>query len=243
MRRTLLIIVAVGGLSHGQEAEPLRWALDEFRTRCIPLWGDVPNSDCTVAEFGEVAELDGSTFYFAVYDDRSAPVPDWATSWSRQANAVVLFRAERPDLQTAIVLHVRKPDREYGQRAYRAPELLRTDLGPVFYLQGYGSGDGSFQFQYDEYWLWRSGSLVALDVHGWLYPTRERMPSGFSLKGIGDLRDALQTLRYVSGDVARDGDGDCCPTGGTVSIRFEWDGLSLRVADFEHDPGDRLRPE
>jgi len=65
------------------------------------------------------------------------------------------------------------------------------------------------------------------------------MPAGFKLKGIGDLRDALRTLRYVSSDVARD--GDCCPTGGTVRIRFEWDGLTLRVAGFEHDPRELWR--
>ena len=237
MRRTLLMIAgALAGSSEAQVAETFSWPVDEFRSRCIPLWSDAPDPDCTVAEFREFAKLDGTSFFFALYDDRSKPVPDWMTSDSQTSNALVLLSADRRDLDVATVLHVRKPKPGTEPRSYRFPELIQTDLGPVFYLQGDGLGDGSFQFQYDEYWLWRAETLVPLDVHGWLYPMRERMPTGFKLKGIGDLRDALRTLSYVTSDVARDGDADCCPTGGTVTIRFKWDHLTLRVASFEHEP-------
>ncbi|MYE84376.1 MAG: hypothetical protein F4X36_21510 [Gammaproteobacteria bacterium] len=236
-------MAALGGMSHAQGAEPLRWALDEFRTRCVALWSDEPHPECRVAEFGEVAVLDGWTLFFAVYDDPAMPILIMGTSGWRQRNALVLLKADRLDPQEATVLHIRKPERGDGPIMYHVPEVIETELGPVLFLRGTGSGDGSFQFEYDEHWLWRSGALVPLDVHGWLYPMRERMPDGFALKGIGDLRDALRTLTYVSRDVAVAGDLDCCPSGGTLRIRFEWDDLTLRVESFEHDPGGQVPAE
>ena len=236
-------MAALGGMGHAQDAEPLRWTLDEFRTRCVPLWSDEPHPECRVAEFGEVAVLDGSTLHFAVYDDPAMPIPIWGASGWRQRNALLLLKADHPDPEVATVFHIRKPERGDGLIMYNAPEVIETDLGSVLFLRGSGSGDGSFQFQYDEHWLWRSGTLVPLDVHGWLHPMRERMPDGFALKGIGDLRDALRTLTYVSRDVAVDGDGDCCPSGGTLRIRFEWDVLTLRIESFEHDPGGQAPAE
>ena len=239
----LLTATAFGTLPvYAQEAAPLRWTLEEFRTRCIPLWSDDPTAeaeDCTVAEFGEIAELDGSTFYFARYHDRPLPVPEGVEMLRLgEFNALVILRADPTNREEATVLHVRKREQYafYQPLHFHAPELIQTDRGQVLYLRGSGLGDGAFQYQYDQYWLWRSGTWVPLDVHGWNDTMRERMPDGFGLGGIhGDIPRALRTLTYDA-PVRRDGDYDCCPTGGTIKIQFEWDDLTLRVVSFEHDP-------
>lgn len=187
----LLVLVTVSvwcGLSHAEGAKALRWTLDEFRTSCIPVWSEEPAAACKVAEFGEVAKLGGSTLYFALYDDPSQPNPGWASQSSRQRNVLVLLRATAPNPQEATVMHVRKPEPSYVDGMFHPPELIQTDLGPVLYLRGSGHGDGRFQFQYDEHWLWRSGTLVPLDVHSWFYSMRTRMPAGFELKGISTSR-------------------------------------------------------
>lgn len=237
MRRFLVFGAAVCGMStHAEEAKPLVRTLEEFRSHCIPLWPDAPTTlagDCTVAEFGELVQLDGSTFYFARYHDRTRPTPDSVgLPPSTEFNALVLIRADPAEGGEGTVVHVRKRE---GLDEFLAPVLLRTARGPVLYLAGRGIGDSHSQYGYDEYLLWQAGTWVELDVHSWVYGVRNLMPDGYRLKGIIDLAPSLETLEYVSTSVLRDGDGDCCPTGGTVSIRFYWDDLTLRVASFEHD--------
>lgn len=237
------LLIAAGALSisaHAQEAEPLQWPLDEFRTRCIPLWTDDPNvevEDCTVAEFGEIAELDGSRFYYARYHDRTRPIPDEIQLPSvTEFNALVILRMDQPNRQNATVFHVRKQDSGSWFETFHAPKLLQTDRGPILHLAGRGLGAGRSQYDRHQYWLWRSGTWVALDVLSWIYEFRGQMPDGFGLGGIGDLATALRTMTYVDTWVRRDGDYMCCPTGGTIRIQFEWDDLTLRVLSFEHDP-------
>ena len=241
IRQFLVFGAAVSCVSTHAEDTELVGTLEEFQSDCIPLWPDAPATmaeDCTVAEFREIVRLDESTFYFARYHDRTRPVPDGVgLPPSNEFNALVLIRADGPEGGEATVVHVRKPDEGSYWREFLAPEVLRTGRGLVLYLAGRGLGDSHSQYGYDEYLLWQSGTWVELDVHSWVYRLRERMPDGYRLKGIFDLAPSLETLKYVSTAVLREGDGDCCPTGGTVSIRFYWDDLTLRVENFEHDAG------
>lgn len=240
IRRFLVFGAAISAMpAHAEEALPLVRTLEEFRSHCIPLWSDAPTTlagDCTVAEFGELVQLDGSAFYFARYHDRTRPIPDAVgLPPSTEFNAVVLIRADPAEGGEGTVVHVRKLEEHSYWGEFLAPKVLRTGPGLVLYLAGRGLGDSHSQYDYDEYLLWRSGTWVELDVHSWVYGVRKRMPDGYRLKGIIDLAPSLETLKYVSTSVLRDGDGDCCPTGGTVSIRFYWDDLTLRVESFEHD--------
>ena len=245
-RQPLLVPMAVAALAiaaDAQEPEPLRWTLEAFQTRCIPLRANDPTietEDCKVAEFGEFAELDGWTFYYARYHDRGAPVPNWGTGAPvKEFNALVAMGVDPVDRDQATVFHVRKYE-DYGgypSVIFAAPVLLQTGRGPILYLQGFGPG--ALQFEYDQYWLWQFGTWVALDTDGWLKDISEQMPDGFYLYGVGDLRTALSTLTYVRA-ARREEDAMCCATGGTLTIRFEWDDLTLRVASFEHDPEGRL---
>lgn len=244
IRHFLLITpAALSIVVRAQEAQPIRWALDEFQTRCIPLWSDHPTveeEDCTVAEFGEIATLDESTFYFARYHDRSQPIPDELQPYVvTEFNVLVILRSDPPNLEEATVIHVRT-DEAYGFMTHLAPELLQTDRGPILYLAGRGLGAGRSQYDKDEYWLWQSDTWVPLDVHSWIYDFRDRMSDGFRLNGIGDLATALGTMTYVDSAVHRDGDAMCCASGGTIWIHFEWDDLTLRVVSFEHDPSAQL---
>ncbi|MYD97492.1 MAG: hypothetical protein F4X98_08915 [Gammaproteobacteria bacterium] len=237
--RCLLSVTAVilGLVPLAEEAEPLRWTLDEFRTRCIPLWSDEPTAkgdDCTVAEFGEIVELDGSTFYYARYHDGRAPDPGWFQTLG-EFNVLVILRSDPPDREAATVFHVRKPGNDYGYLTHFAPELIRTQRGPILYLKALGPGGSDGQYDNHQYWLWRSGGWVLLDALSWVYALRERMPNGYSLGGIRNLAPALETMNYAT-DAYRAGDSRAEPTGGTVTIYFEWDDLTLQVARFEHDP-------
>ena len=239
IRRTLVFGAAVCSMpAHAEEAGPLVRTLEAFRSHCIPLWPDAPATlagECTVAEFRELARLDGSTFYFARYHDRTRPIPDSdGLPPNTEFNALVLIRADSAEGGEGTVVHVRKPEEHDYWGDFSAPKVLRTGLGLVLYLAGRGLGGGHSQYGYDEYLLWRGGTWVELDVYSWVYGVRAAMPDGYRLQGIYDLAPSLETLEYV-GSVLRDGDSDCCPTGGTVSIRFYWDDLKLRVASFEHN--------
>lgn len=239
IRYFLVFGAAVSGMpAHAEEARPLVRTLEEFRSHCIPLWPDAPTTlagDCTVAEFGELVQLDGSTFYFARYHDRRRPIPDSVgLPPSTEFNALVLIRADPAEGGEGTVVHVRKLEEHDYWGEFLAPKVLRTSLGPVVYLAGRGLGGGHSQYSYDEYLLWRSGTWVELDVHSWVRGVRAGMPDGYRLQGVYDLAPSVETLEYV-GSVLRDGDSNCCPTGGTVSIRLYWNNLTLRVASFEHD--------
>lgn len=227
--------VALSFPSLAQESEPLRWTLEEFRTRCIPLWDDdvaVEGGGCTVAEFGEIAELGGSTFYYARYHDRRVPDGLGLIDPHREFNVLVILASDPPDRELATVFHVRGDG--YGSLTYLAPKLLRTQRGPILYLEGRGPGGSDGQYDNHEYWLWQSGEWVLLDALSWVYALRERMPDGYRV-GVWDLAPALETMTYVTSGY-RAGDSRAHPTGGTFTIRFAWDDLTLRVASIEHDP-------
>ena len=146
---------------------------------------------------------------------------------------MVLLRSDPPNRDEAAVFHVRKP--EGGSLVFLAPELIRTQRGPILCLEGRGPGGGDAQYNNHEYWLWRSGGWVLLDALSWVYALRDRLPDGYSM-AVWNLAPALETMTYVT-EAYRGGASSARPiVDGTFTIRFVWDDLTLRVASIEHDP-------
>ncbi len=244
-----------------QDAEPeyvnLNWTLEEYQTRCIPIWSEeelelaVVDGGCTVGKFGDIAELDGSRFYYALYNDdkkslpRVDPPDDIEAeirrlrdeNWRTESTALAIFKATAEDRERATVVHLRKQGRiPYGSlqiEPFTEPELIQTDIGPVIYLRGFGCCDGMQMYRFDEYWLWRDGDLLQVDTNAWFRSARERLrlPAGYSLNGISNLAQALPTLTYDA-SIWGPEDPDCCPSGGEVRIHFEWEDLTLRISSF-----------
>jgi len=126
MRRFLVFGATISGMpAHAEEALPLVRTLEEFRSHCIPLWSDAPATlagDCTVAEFGELVQLDGSTFYFARYHDRTRPTPDSVgLPPSTEFNALVLIRADPAEGRELARLRLRPTSRCRGDPCGRPP--------------------------------------------------------------------------------------------------------------------------
>ena len=235
----LLVLAALWGVVLAQETgmeEGPPWTLEELRTHCIPLWAeaDVANeSDCEVREFGEIAEVGGTRLYWALYHDRRQRISELlaeSMTWLGYNSILVFFRQESSDEDMATVDFVRSNATMY----YQPPRPISTDRGLILFSEGHDCCDSKAQFWNHRSWLWRSGAWTELDIHRWY---REfQMPTGYGLKGVsGDLASALST-QTLNVSVFRDGDGDCCPTGGFVRIQFELDNLALRVVGYEHFP-------
>ena len=241
-RLYLLIAATLWGfvaVAQNSETEPLTWTLAEFQSRCIPLWPEevtVGGGDCTVAEFGLISEFDGIQFYYARYHDDSRYRPEDRLVFTTEFNALVLLKGDSSDSRMASVFAVRQQWEDDWYRIFRAPKIIQTDHGPILYSQGLGSGWSGQQYSHDQYWLWRSGDWVEIDTHSWLRDLRERMPDGFYPGGVYELAEALPTMTYEI-TARRASDATCCPSGGRIRIRFEWDDLTLRMASFELDPG------
>ena len=198
-----------------QDAEPvqadLNWTLDEYRTRCVPIWSEESlelvgvDGGCAVAEFGEIVTLDGFKFYYALYNDDKRFIPDnlfpdedpevWINSlrdgqWVTEFTALALFKEDTEIRERATMFHLRKqrnrPSGFTQVLTFAAPEIIQADIGLIMYLRGFGCCDGMSQYGFDEYWLWRDGDWIQLDPHSWFRSARERLrlPAEYSLHGI-----------------------------------------------------------
>ncbi len=256
----LIVSASVIAQDLGPRYAELNWTLEEYQTRCIPIWSEemleiaVVDGGCTVAEFGEIAQIDGFSIYYALYNDDKRFLPEYleadddrdvwiqnlraSENWVTESTALVLFQIGPGTQDRPTIFHLRKQERPSGftqVETFSIPEIIQTDIGPVMYLRGFGCCDGMQQYVFDEYLLWRDHEWLKLDPHAWFQNSHDplRLPAGYSLNGIGNL--FFQSLKKLIYDASVWGpdDPNCCPSGGDARIHFEWDDLTLRISSFD----------
>ena len=152
--------------------------------------------------------------------------------------------AEAPYSQSAIRLYdgndrlIWTLERDVGEAWIEAPYLVRHAtygtflVVPVHFL-GAGSGPD------DRLFLWRAGAWQEIDASprdrltgrpGWLDAAEALLPSGQRLLRAPRIDVATMT---ATGEVWLPSDRACCPTGGTVTLRFriEADALTVEGVD------------
>lgn len=201
------------------------YAVDTIGRRC-PEFSEIkpgPNADdlrdCRVLQSGEVGSVQGRTYYYAIYclipndaAGNSRCGDDTVTAGYYRERGLAIFSRDRSSATATLLLDRAGPD--LGLFLFhQKPEIIDHPAGTLLYVpitvDGTGNGNAS------EYYVWNADEWAPIDSDGWLKDLQRRVPAGLELrKGIWpDLR----TMRGET-PLYRDGDANCCPTGGTVRI-------------------------
>jgi hypothetical protein len=228
-----LVVLLLGSVDAAAQSTPRRFTLDAIRDRCITLTavkvGSGPDDarECRVSEFGEAGVVDGETYHYALY----CLIPGWSketgtcadTSFNaryHRARALVVFTStpSRPDAQL-VFEHVSS---EISMNVYARAAIVTTNAGTLLHLSI--AVDGTGHYNASEYYVRERGRWERIEAESWQNDLGKRLPAGLQIwKGIWpDPR----TLRADAG-LYRDGDGNCCPTGGVAHIQ-----LALRDRRF-----------
>lgn len=216
-----------------QQVIPRQFPVARIPDQCIEFsglkQGNEPGDflECRVTESGELGEVDGQLYSYALYclipADRAENAHCGDKSFRAvysQGRGMAIFAHHRSG-ENALVLFERA-DPEYGIFYFERPEIVPTAAGTVLYLptvmDGTGHGNGS------EYYLRESEEWRPIDNSEWLAELKKRLPQGLEIwKGIWpDLR----TMQAETG-LYRSGDANCCPTAAIVHIQ-----LAIRSRQF-----------
>ena len=200
------------------------YTIGELRQSCIEFRdvkrGTGPENigDCRVSAFGMLGTFDNRTYYYALYClvlsdqiGQGTCTGDSFNSRYHRSRGLVVFEGDRVN---AHVLFERV-NGEIGMYVYAEPEVTRSSAGTVLYLPIRVDGTGNYNES--EYYVRGRGGWEPLDFETWQKDLVARVPAGREIwKG---LWLNLKTMRVESG-LYRKGDGNCCPTGGSIRARL-----------------------
>jgi hypothetical protein len=235
----LVVLLALTPLpSSAQQPQP-HWQLDQLRTECIDFGVREESAEgeivCRVLELGELGTVGETQFYYGLYRLKLMH-PDFSP------DTLEMDSYNRPPLnQTGVAIFRFKGD---GSAAldwkdtadyveflswFEKPEIVEAPFGPVLSIPERISGTGAAND--DKYFRWVDGRWRLLDTTSWTAALRDSLPEGYHLwKG---LYIDIRSLSVESG-VWKDGDANCCPTGGTVQAQLRLEGDALTIDRLEH---------
>lgn len=176
--------------------------IKSLASRCAPVFAA---GACKVQKSGKVAGAEG--LWWQVLD-----------GGDEQMAAVVLAAQPGGDAATPMVW-----TQDVGVAYYDAPRVVRSPAGDLLVLGGAMAGTGNLNI---EVVLQRTGRgrWAEVDTQGWLTALPARLPGGMGVwKGVYPDYETFTATTALW----KDGDANCCPTGGFVAV-------TLRMA------GDRL---
>jgi hypothetical protein len=207
-----------------------------IRSQCIEFSevkrGERPGDyrDCQLSEFGQFGTVDGDIYFYALYclirndDTNKGKCGDDSFNgrYYRHRGLAIFTRGSTAEYARLLF---ERASNDIGVLFYQKPQIIQSGAGVLLYLpialDGTGNGDES------EYYLRESGRWEPIEAMEWLEDLQHRIPAGLrTRKGIWP---DLNTMQAEAG-LYRDGDANCCPSGGTVVIR-----LSIQARRFVID--------
>jgi hypothetical protein len=197
--------------------------LTALRARCFDFQEVAPTDvrDCAVSDFGELGRVDGRTYYYAVYcviplfapqDSGACGDNSFSATYYRERGTAIFESV--PASNTALLIFDRV-SWDIGMYRYRTPAIVPNAAGQLLYIpiawDGTGHGNGS------EYYLRRNGKWEQVESTAWEADLRRRVPSDRQM--LQGMWPDVRTLRVEVG-LYRDGDGNCCPTGGRMKAQL-----------------------
>jgi hypothetical protein len=204
-----------------------------IRTQCIDFKtinrgnGEDDYSDCAVSESGEIGNVDGKTYIYAIYcliptrssNDGKCGGRSFTAGYHRARGLAIFVRDSASDDMRLLTQRV---DLDLGLYYYEKPEIIRTAAGDIFEIPIVVDGTG--HFNESEYYLWENLEWRRLDSMSWLNELSRQIPLGLAMwKGVWPN---LTTMEAIAGLYRRD-DANCCPTGGEVRVK-----LAIRSGQF-----------
>lgn len=201
-------------------SESLLW----LTTQCDTCVERTRESNCTLERFGRIGMVDDRTFYFGVYCNHYADEDPSRGTFSFRT--IHVFEAGDDTSLVVPVLEEGGPDDSDSEIA--DPEIIETENGPVMHIF-MTSGNGGFDM--GVYLLRVQKEWQHLDVPSWFLEARKFIPDGYTFcrGGSVDLAEMIAIFPLFKPD-----DGCCCPTGGSVTMDIEIEGLKIVVRDGQY---------
>jgi uncharacterized protein YecT (DUF1311 family) len=185
---------------------PRQVGAESIAVTCL-LPPDPPDGKCTVESSGNVG---GALRY---------QIQDYHDGDFRSGGGAVVLRVAAGHL-TPLLLAA-----EEG--AHFSPPVL-AQSGRLLVIPGHEEGTGNFNIEM-VYLVDGTSEPRELDTESWLRDLQHRLPKGLGAwKGIYPDYDALT----AETPLWKDGDGNCCATGGRAFIRLEITNRRLAIADL-----------
>lgn len=123
-----------------------------------------------------------------------------------------------------------------GEMDIGAPSIGRAGPDTVLELPVSVSGTGAFSD--DDAFFFRQDHWTRLDIQCWESDLQQHLPAGTSVdKGVNLNLDGLTAQAWLY----REGDANCCPTGGSADVTLKRVGDRLAIESLQIDP--KARPD
>lgn len=168
---------------------------------------------CKVIEHGTVARAPGPKLEY------------WSQAYGKDPNAprAVAQIVVTPDVKGAAGLVAVLSDAQ----SYQVPAIVQNQGTTFLHMLGHGEGTGDFPSR--ALFVWRDGRWSRLTADSWVSDLGKRLPRG--LRITHGIYPDFATMTAKS-DLWRADDPNCCPTGGTVSIRLRLEGDRIVLDHF-----------
>lgn len=220
------------------------FSLETLKHRCVEFSeikigsGPEDAADCQVSDFQRLGELEGSTYYYALYclipSREKGQVKCGDNSYeanmnSRRGEAIFTQAGRSGPLQ----LLFKRAAEDLEMFGYEKPQLIPSPQGPLLLLPivvvGTGAGNES------ELYIREKGRWERIDTESWLKDLTARLPKGREIwKGIWP---DYQTMTAEAG-LYKPADANCCPTGGnaTIQLSLNHHKIELKSVSFQTLP-------
>jgi hypothetical protein len=251
----LLLLAAVGSPSDGMQRQTKdgsilsvegpdgrEYRVEEIGAKCVEFEivkqgkGPFDYRECRVTESGEFGMVDGDRYYYATYclmpnhaEKESKCGDKSGTGFYNSHRGMVVF--ERDQLSGNAKVVYRLAGAEIGLLHFRKkPLIVRHGGETLLWLPV--TVDGTGHYNDSRYYVWRAGRWERIDGTSWGGDLTRRLPAGLEIwKGIWP---DLTTMTAEVG-LYRQGDANCCPTGGVARVRLRVGatGLEMESVEFE----------
>jgi hypothetical protein len=180
-----------------------------------------PPPDCKVTALDSLGTMDGRRYHSAIYcilpynetpaRGTTCDGETFSAQYHRARGVAVFSHGDGGELPR---IEFERAATE-GDLTFRTPRIVRNAAGTMLYVPI--AMDGTGNSNTSEYFVREGGRWEKIDSESWTKDVPSRLPPGLQIsKGVWP--DPV-TLRATNG-LSRAGDGNCCPTGGTVEIQL-----------------------
>jgi len=185
---------------------------------------------CELRSVKQLGELAGRNWYVADFcltqpgTDEPGCI-DKSQLGAFDVSAALVFVRELPD--GPLYLRVKHYFDYSGH--FAGAEIYRNKSGALLDIAGFIDGTGNVNV--GRYFVYRNGKWRMIDSWTWEKDLQKRLPKGFGIwKG---LRPDLRKM-VCDSPVWKEGDANCCPTGGETHMTLTLMGEKLSISSFSY---------
>lgn len=210
------------------------YAEGDLSKNCLPAFGQSVGrkgvyKECRLRGVRPAGTAAGQSWFAAEYclapnDNEDSGCEAGRSDEGRNEIAVLVF--SRAGAGAPLTLRLDYSDE--GGNPFGGVQARDTPSGALLEVAFRLSGTGNLNAS--AYYLWRHGGWRRLDADAWIEDLQRRLP-----KGLGVWKGLWPDLERMAVDspVWKDGDGNCCPSGGSVQVELAVDGDRLVIRSLK----------